>query len=74
MEQVYLEKNNKNDVCNKSQIRETAIYRFYKYPVCFDLEKIFLTLIKLIILMYLNKLDIKFINFESKVDKLFIIL
>jgi hypothetical protein len=29
---------NKTDVCIKSQIRETAIERFYKYPVCFDLE------------------------------------
>lgn len=31
---------NKTDVCIKSQIRETAIERFNKYPVCFDLENI----------------------------------
>lgn len=31
---------NKTDICVKSQIRETAIDRFYKYPVCFDSQNI----------------------------------
>lgn len=29
---------NKNDICIKSQIRETALDRFNKYPVCFSLS------------------------------------
>lgn len=39
-------KETKTDICVKSQIRETAIERFNKFPVCFNLKNIYPSKIK----------------------------